>query len=325
MYFEGDDAPRFPPNPSLGHNRYSNFQPPCVHEGGCGVSPRADVVEHRGGSFIGDDGTTLEIPAWCSARSRLDPRLKYHRNPRRMGLAGNWNEILARASGQFVILLGDDDLLLPEFVAKLMAAASSETSVVFCNHYVMDGNGRRLERETRECTLHFHRADLPAGQVRVPAVSAWQLAICPSAVLVRTADAMRLGFRNDLNSPDVEFFIRLAHDGARFDFLPDFLSEFRVHSNSATASGLRNDRLAEALLSIPAPPEIEPYKRELLSALVVNAVSCSLSRGDVAGARRLLCCGYYPPSAAWSVRALQWICALLPAPSEERSIVRRFA
>ena len=114
----------------------------------------------------------------------------------------------------------DDDRLLPQFVATLMNATTPTTSLVFCNHHVIGDDGQRIDAETARLEAEYDRARMTPGHVLDPFVPAWRLAICPSAALVRRRDVVRLGFTNELNSADVEFFIRLAGESARFDFVP---------------------------------------------------------------------------------------------------------
>lgn len=264
--------------------------------------------------LVGDDGDTLDIQEWSLARSRDDPRLTYWRNSRRLGLAGNWNAIVEKASGDFVVLLGDDDRLLPQFVERLLAATESDTAVIFCNHHIIDANGCRLERETERVTRRYHRAELVAGRLVTPAASAWQMVICPSAALIRRRDVLRVGFRPELNTPDIEFFIRLAGEHARFDFVPEFLAEYRVHGSSETSSGLRTDALAAQLLGIAVPAEIEPLKRELMRHLLVNATSRCLEHGEWQRALEFLKSDYYPASSRRASYMMQRVCATLRRP-----------
>src|SRR5205823_4995333 len=155
-----------------------------------------------------------------------------------------------------------------------------KTTLVFCNHYVIDATGRRLDNETARVTRIYGRADLRGGVVANAAVCAWQMSLCPSAVLVRRDDVVRLRFHDELNSPDIELFIRLAHENASFVFVPEYLAEYRMHEASMTGSGLRNDCLASRLVAIDVPAAIEPLKARLLRGLLVNAVSRSLQHGD---------------------------------------------
>lgn len=51
-----------------------------------------------------------------------DPRIRYHRNERNLGGAGNFTKALALARGQYVKWLMDDDLMKPAFLARTVAA-----------------------------------------------------------------------------------------------------------------------------------------------------------------------------------------------------------
>lgn len=115
-----------------------------------------------------------------------------------------------------------------------------------------------------------------------------------SAALIRTADMRRLRFREDLNTPDAEFFIRLAQEDVKFAFVPEYLVEYRAHLAATSSGGLCSERLVEYLLPIEVAPAVEPYKKQLLGPLMMNAVSRCLRQGERDRAKRLLHNPYYP-------------------------------
>jgi len=166
--------------------------------------------------------------------------------------------------------------------------------VAFSNHYLINAEGTRLEPESREYTRHYGRDTIPAGVLENADAAVWCQSIPMSASLLRTTDLQRLRFREDLNTPDVEFFIRLARQGARFIFVPEYLMEYRIHLGAVTASGLWTEELVDCLTPIEVKPEIEPYKRKLLIPMVVNAVSRCLQQGNMERARAFLRNKYYP-------------------------------
>jgi len=244
--------------------------------------------------LIFDNGNLDETLAVAKGAAGRDPRVRFRRNKRNLGMSANFNALAGAARGEFLVAIGDDDRLLPEFVSRLVAVMRPELSVAFSNHYLINAQGTRLEPESHEYTRHYGRDNIPGGVLENASAAAWRQSIPMSASLLRTADLQRLRFREDLNTPDVEFFIRLALQGARFVFVPDYLMEYRVHLGAATASGLWTEELVECLTSIEVKPEIEPYKRKLLIPMVVNAVSRCLQRGNMKRARALLRNEYYP-------------------------------
>jgi glycosyltransferase involved in cell wall biosynthesis len=244
--------------------------------------------------LIGDDGREESIRSWGREFASLTPRARYQRNERNLGLAGNWNALADAARGEFIVIIGDDDRLLPDFAGKLVDAILPGSSVAFSNLHLINGEGERLESETVEHARFYRRDALGPGEVANPEAVVWQNSVPISASLMRTSDVRALRFKEDLNTPEIELFIRLAQGGGRFVFVPDYLSEYRVHPGSETAAGLRGERLAEYLLEIPVAPNVEPYKREFMASLLINSVSRCLRHGEWGRARRLLGSEYYP-------------------------------
>ena len=197
--------------------------------------------------LISDDGDSAELRRWSEEAARIDPRVRYRRNEKNLGLGGNWNACVAAARGRWLVIQGDDDRLLPSFCEGLLQIASSDSTVLFSNHYVIDEQGRRLEEESRKWTVRYQRHLLPRGKVQETARCVWNNSVPMTAALVRTDAIQRLGIRTDLNTPEIELFARLASEGARFDHEPAYLAEFRSHAESSTASGLFSERLVRYL------------------------------------------------------------------------------
>jgi glycosyltransferase involved in cell wall biosynthesis len=246
--------------------------------------------------LIGDDGSSETLKAWCLSQAADDPRVRYLHTPRRLGLAGNWNFLSNAARAPFVSLIGDDDRLLPAFVARLLPLGVDGADVAFSNHYLIDGHGRRLEAESPAVTLQYGRANLRPGFLDDPVAVVWNNAAPMSGSIERTEQVRRLLFKEDMNTPELELFARLASDGGRFAFTAEYLSEYRVHTGSETAVGLKVDRLAQYLEDIAVPPHVEARKQLLLGAMMSAGVDIRLARGDVAGARMLRASPYYRAS-----------------------------
>ena len=267
--------------------------------------------------LIGDDGPTREVGDWVKAMMAVDSRIRYQHNEQNLGLAGNWNALADAARGEFIVMIGDDDRLLPNFVEQLLGLIESGTNVAFANHFLINGNGRQLARESVEGTKHYRRNGLSAGVIADSAACVWQNSIPMSASLLRTRDVQRLRFKEDLNTPEIEFFARLANEGAQFVFTPDYLAEYRTHPASATTNGLRSEALVKHLCDIAVPAHVEPIKSEFMAAVLVDAVSRSLRAGNRDAARRFLRNPYYPRTSRGLKPALiylaQEICANLPA------------
>ncbi len=260
-------------------------------------------------------GIAGRIRTWSEALAASTPRVRYQCNPRNVGAAGNFNAIADAARGEYLFCLGDDDRIAPDFVEKLLPAMERGASVAFCNQYLTDAEGNRLEEESRQLTRRFGRDWMPHGEVEDPEIWAWQQSFPMAAALFRTDDFRRLRCREDLGPTcDLDYFIRVAREGGRFFFVPEYLAEYRTHPMQASARGFRWDIFLEKVLPMEVPPRVEPFKRRLISELIVSAVHSCLLEGEVEKARRLLDSPCYPPEEKRSPKGIAvGICALMPS------------
>jgi glycosyltransferase involved in cell wall biosynthesis len=243
--------------------------------------------------LIGDDGDSRELREWALATAAADGRVRYLKTPGRLGLAGNWNFLADAAGGEYITLIGDDDRLLPGFAERLLREAVTGVDVVFSEHHFIDHAGRRLAAAVRDGTHDYGRRGLSPGVIANAVEVVWQNSVPMSACIVRTNAVRRLRFKSDINTPELELFARLAGEGGRFAFVPEYLAEYRSHAGSQTAHGLTLDRLAEYLEPIDVPAEVESIKRTCMEPLVSAGIDIRLARGDIAGARRLATSRYH--------------------------------
>lgn len=79
-------------------------------------------------------------------RSLGDPRIGYRRNATNLGMAGNWNEGLSRARGEWILLLHDDDWLEPGYTGAMRAALRRFPDALAIGCQRSDVRGGPLER-----------------------------------------------------------------------------------------------------------------------------------------------------------------------------------
>jgi glycosyltransferase involved in cell wall biosynthesis len=242
-----------------------------------------------------DPKITTEIAEYCRAQEAQDPRVRYRIHQRNVGPEANFNSLADEARGSYVSLFGDDDRLLPHAIESLVKALEPNCVMVFAKRHFIDRKGRRVEELTssNDRRLGFDR--LPAGRVENMEYWAWRQSPMVENSLTRTSDMRRLRFREDIDMPDVELYIRLAREGGTFIFLPEYVIEYRWHSDSTTGGGFRDfSKLADLLAGLEVSAEVEPAKRQLLEGLIYEGVRISLLRGETDQARELASSGYYP-------------------------------
>ncbi len=142
--------------------------------------------------IVSDDGSTDDTVE--RVRGLRDPRVVLFEQKTRLGLVGNFNFCLQHASGEFFLLLGDDDLLLPEAIARLAApfldstdtAKPGSVGMTWCPCRIADANSSQFW--TTEGGPAF---ESPVSML----VQLWAGNRGPrlSGILVRTQDSLAVG------------------------------------------------------------------------------------------------------------------------------------
>lgn len=137
---------------------------------------------------VSDDISTDDTVA--QVRAIHDPRLKLYEQPQRQGLVTNFDFCLRHATGEYFLLLGDDDLLLPQaveqLVAPFLAQDGNTVGVVWCPCRIAAPGGEQFwttEAGPPVETPVDLLTHLWAGN-RGPRLS---------GILLRTEDAIRVG------------------------------------------------------------------------------------------------------------------------------------
>lgn len=234
--------------------------------------------------IIGQDptpnGIDKSIQEWAVAQQKKDNRIVYFFNNTNLGLGGNWNACLQKATGDYYIMIGDDDRLLPNCIEKLLEGAKQGAVVSFCNQYLIDEKGVRLNEQSILFTEKYKRDLLQPGFVLDAEEVIWQNSVPSSAALVNTKIAQSLLYKADLNTPEIELFLRINQENNRFHFIPDYLMEFRVHEKSSTSSGLMQEKLVGYLITIPVADKHQTIRDQFLVRIASSSINNLILAGD---------------------------------------------
>lgn len=198
------------------------------------------------------DDVSPDETAQVVARYR-DPRLRFMRNERNVGVEENWNRCLRPARGRYFKLLPHDDLIAPECLERqvgvLEADRSERLALVFCARRVIDAHSRPL------LTRGYPRRDrgaIPARAVVRDCIRRGaNLLGEPGGVLFRTALARSIG-AFDASLPivtDIDYWFRLLLHGDAY-YLPEKLASFRVSRGAwSVAIGTAQDAEFRAFIA----------------------------------------------------------------------------
>ncbi|MDE7312239.1 MAG: glycosyltransferase [Eubacterium sp.] len=142
-----------------------------------------------------------------------DSRIKVYANEKKYGLVGNWNKTVSYASGEFVKLMCQDDLLCAGAVSnqvKLLKKYPS-ASLSVGNSLVIDSGGNVVKNRKR-----FRKNRIVHGEKYAKmSLKGRNIYAEPPNILCRTKDFYKIGKYDTglFYTPDWDFGIRLSYLG----------------------------------------------------------------------------------------------------------------
>ncbi len=174
-----------------------------------------------------DDGSTDGSREWLAAQ----PRIQVVLNEKNLGTYGTLNKGLDLATGEFIAVLNDDDVWMPEKLAKQVALldANPKVGLVHTEGEFIDGKGVVFEGEP----LGFKFPRFETGDILLDLV--YENKIIASAALFRALIVQEIGGFNEnyFGSGDWEMWFRIAE---HYDVgcVNEKLSQYRVHGANAS-------------------------------------------------------------------------------------------
>jgi glycosyltransferase involved in cell wall biosynthesis len=131
--------------------------------------------------FVSDDASSYDAPALV--KSFDDPRIRCVRQPRNLGLVGNWRVALRRPTSRYVAFLNDDDLWLGHHLGQAIAALEDHPEATFYSCAT-----QMIGRQHDICRPHWCEGDgLTLCDWRETGYGVWLQGspVIPSSVVVR--------------------------------------------------------------------------------------------------------------------------------------------
>lgn len=171
-----------------------------------------------------------------------DPRVEYVLNVRNLGVSGNFQRAVDLAVAEFCVIMGCDDVLLPDFVGRVRAVARQRPAadVIQPGVRVIDGSGRpsrpladrvkEFLRPSRRFEAVLTGEDLAASLLR----GAWTY--FPS-IAWRADTLRRHGFRPEFGVVlDLALLIEIAVDGGTLIADTETTFLYRRHAASVSSA-----------------------------------------------------------------------------------------
>jgi glycosyltransferase involved in cell wall biosynthesis len=194
--------------------------------------------------LVVDNCSTDETPALVAAYAARDARVRYVRNERNLGLVGNFLRCVELARGEYVALLHDDDVYLPEMLAATSAALAAHPAAAFAY-------GAAEEMDDVGGVVGLRRWRIGDTVLEPPAAFAHLLAfnsVPPPGILVRASAYAAVGGYDPAMAPaiDWDLWLRMAR---RFPvvYVDRVLARYRLTAESCTTEVERDGSLAVSM------------------------------------------------------------------------------
>lgn len=174
---------------------------------------------------VSNDGTPELLASYAN-----EPRIRLLRQAERLDMVGNWNACLAAATGEYFLLLSDDDLLEAEAIEELVGAftrsvvPAEEIGMAYCGGFVIDENGNEL-RQAPSCPAQERAVDICREFFKGRRMT-W-----PCCILLRRRD-ITAGYPRDLAllTDNAQWMQAVARHGYAL-FVNRPLVRYRMHLN----------------------------------------------------------------------------------------------
>jgi glycosyltransferase involved in cell wall biosynthesis len=181
---------------------------------------------------ITDDGSTDDTRAICDRYAERYPRVTVESQPN-AGAGAAISAAIHRATGEFVVQLGADDLLLPEYCSATSAFidANPGYDIYAANAYWLmpDGSRKLIYTQPRFERQHSLAVDDLLDEPLIYGTAAFR----------REWFDRVGGFRTEFHNEDYDFWLRVMLAGARHIYTPQALSLYRVNPGQKTEDGIR--------------------------------------------------------------------------------------
>ncbi|MFD7913409.1 glycosyltransferase family 2 protein [Streptomyces sp. NPDC059752] len=199
-----------------------------------------------------DDGREPGVPEWFEQLA--DPRVRYLRNERNLGVTGNFNRCVELAEYEYLVLMGCDDLMHPNYLQVVRATADREPAaamiqpgvqVIGTDGLPFDTLGDRTKRK-----LYAPKGPgraLLGGEELATSLLRGNWLYFPS-ICWRTEVVKRFGFRTDLGViQDLALVVDLLVAGESLATTPEVCFSYRRHAESeSSAKAYTGHRFEEA-------------------------------------------------------------------------------
>lgn len=236
---------------------------------------------------VGDDSTSDETALYVQGLAGgVSVPIVYKRNVPRLGQNENVNSVFQRASGTHLLLLHDDDLLLPTALRDLISCWEEHCDLIaaYGKQYVITHDGICDLDASEALNEEYYRAAQHAGLQNHP----WMVGLVqqfPNDCYLIVADAAKqTGWRSFAEvgyGGEFDFGLRLGMNYKNFYFKDVYTAKYRLTNGISISSSSSDDAALQSyriLRSASLPSEAEAFRARRLAVLAPRAIRQAAER-----------------------------------------------
>ncbi len=182
--------------------------------------------------LVQDNASTDGTWELLQSLSGLHSQIKIERNDVNHGMSWNWNTVIKRAQGDYVMILSADDTLKPEFLSICAKTLDDSTIEVVSTHYdyLLD-NGLIEERISIISDINDVYVNFASEVLRI---NPFQI----NFTLFKKSIINKMQYDGNLFSKyvslDYGLFLRIGLTDTRLQYIPISLGHYRIHESNTS-------------------------------------------------------------------------------------------
>lgn len=215
---------------------------------------------------IGDDSpddVTADVVAEIQRTSAIT--IRYIHNKPSLKQAANVNMLFNAATGDKVMLLHDDDMLMPNSLDILVNTFRQHPGiqVAYGKQYIINENGVIDHASSESFNRDFYRETKYAGDVLTPFEAGLGQQFPNNGYLIDADIVKKIQWTNDAGDAcDYDFGYRVGVAGYKMYFVDEYLGKYRLSDNSISLLK-ENDAAYQAFRIINNSTPTSPMAREI--------------------------------------------------------------
>ena len=169
-----------------------------------------------------------------------DPRIRFRCNDTNLGMAGNHLAAFREMTGSLFAVLNDDDEWEADLLTRMVPLlADDEVAVAFCDHHIIDSQGKIDAHHTEVNTRRWNRDTLRPGTHR----PFFNIGLVQRSIPMVMGAVIRTNLIDFSDFPlevgphyDLWLTYLAARSGKGATYLPERMVRYRVHPMAQTAS-----------------------------------------------------------------------------------------